>query len=71
MAAFFARAFEPALAAIGSNIAKSATEALDGVGSAAVGLSVGAGSVDPGFFNSSAIFGTGVSVGGASGGQDS
>ena len=64
MAAFFARAyFESALAAIGSNIVKSAMGGSDEVGSAVVaGSSVGAG-----FFISSVIFGTGVPVGGAFG----
>ena len=64
MAAFFARAFfEPALAAIGSNIVESA----------GAGLSVGAGSVGAGLvdaFITSLIFGTGVPVGGSFGNLD-
>ena len=51
MAAVFARAFfEPVLAAIGTNIVESAVAGSDEVGSAAAGLSAGAGSVDAGLF---------------------
>ena len=50
MAAFFARAFfELALAAIGTNIVVTAVAGSDEVGSAVVGLSAGAGSVDAGY----------------------
>ena len=50
-ALIFARAFfEPALAAIGTNIVESAVAGSDEVGSAVVGLSAGAGSVDAGLF---------------------
>ena len=71
MAAFFARAFfEPALAAIGTNIVESAVAGSDEVGSAVVGLSAGAGSVDAGLFIANLIFGAGVPVGGAFGDFD-
>ena len=51
MAAFLARAFfEPALAAIGTNIVESAVAGSDEIRSAVVGLSAGAGSVDAGLF---------------------
>ena len=50
MAIFFARAFfEPALAAIGTNIVESAMAGSDEVGSV-VGLSASAGSVDASLF---------------------
>ena len=63
VAAIFARAFfEPALAAIGTNIVESAVAGSDEVGSAVVGLSAGAGSVDAGLFITSLIFGAGVPV---------
>ena len=66
MAAFFARAFfEPALAAIGTNIVESVVAGSDEVGSAVVGLSAGAGSMDAGVFITNLIFGAGVPVGGA------
>ena len=66
MATFFARAFfELALAAIGTNIVESAVAGTDEVGSAVVGLSAGAGSVDAGLFITHLIFGAGVPVGGA------
>ena len=71
VAAFFARAvFEPALAAIGTNILESAVPGSDGVGPAVVGLSAGAGSVDAGLFMTHLIFGAGVPVGGAFGDCD-
>ena len=66
MAAFFARAFfEPALAAIGTNIVESAMAGSDEVGSMVVGLSASAGSVDGGLSIIHLIFGAGVPVGGA------
>ena len=69
MAAFFAQAFfEPALAAIGTNIVNRRCS--DEVGSAVVGLSAGAGSVDAGLFITNLIFGAGVPVGGAFGDFD-
>ena len=63
MAAFFARAFfEPALAAIGTNIVESPVAGSDEVGSAVVGLSAGAWSVDAGLFITNLIPGAGVPV---------
>ena len=51
VAASFARAFfEPALAAIGTNIVESAVAGSDEVGSAVVGLSAGTGLVNAGLF---------------------
>ena len=71
MAAFFARAFfEPALAEIGTNIVESAMAGSDEVGSAVLGLSASAGSVDAGLFITHLIFGAGVPVGGAFGDFD-
>ena len=71
MAAFFARAFfEPTLAAIGLNIVESAVAGSHEVGSAVVGLSAGAGSVDAGLCMTNLIFGAGVPVGGAFGDFD-
>ena len=71
VAAFFARAvFEPALAAIGTNIVESAVAGSDEVGPAVVGLSAGAGSVDAGSFITHLIFRAGVPVGGAYGDFD-
>ena len=69
MAAFFARAFEPILA-IGSNILESAVAGSDELGSAVVGLSAGAGSVDASLSIANLIFGAGVPVGGAFGDFD-
>ena len=57
MAAVFARAFfEPALAAIGTDIVESAVAGSDEIGSAVVGLSAGTGSVDAGLFITNLIF---------------
>ena len=71
MAAVFTRVFfEPALAAIGTNIVESAVAGSDEVGSAVVGLSASAGSVDAGLFITHLIFGAGVPVGGAFGDFD-
>ena len=68
MAAVFARVFfEPAQAAICTNIMESAVAGSDEVGSAVVGLSAGAGSVDADLFITNLIFGAGVPVGGAFG----
>ena len=62
--------FEPALAAIVTNIVELAMAGSDEVGSAVVGLSAGAGSVDAGLFITNLIFGAGVPVGGAFGDFD-
>ena len=71
MAAVFARAFfEPVLAIIGTNVVESAVGSSDEVGSAVVGLSAGAGSVDASLFITNLIFGAGVPVGGAFGDFD-
>ena len=71
MAAFFARAFfEPALAAIGTDIVESAVAGSDEVRSAVVGLSAGAGSVDASLFITNLTFDAGVPVGGAFGDLD-
>ena len=71
VAAFFARAFfEPALAAIGTNLVESTVAGSNEVRPAVVGLSVGAGSVDAGLFITHLIFGAGVPVGGAFGDFD-
>ena len=71
MAAVFARVFfEPAQAAICTNIMESAVVGSDEVGSAVVGMSAGAGSVDAGLFITNLIFGAGVPVCGAFGDFD-
>ena len=49
---------------------ESAVAGSDEVGPAVVGLSAGAGSVDPGLFITHLIFGAGVPVGGAFGDFD-
>ena len=70
-ALIFARAFfEPALQAIGTDIVEPAMAGSGEVGSAVVGLSAGAGSVDAGLFITNLIFGAGVPVGGAFGDFD-
>ena len=55
--------FEPALAAIGTNIVQLAVAGSDEVGSVVASLSAGTGSVDAGLFITNLIFGAGVPVG--------